>query len=112
MDMSLNHQPFLTVKDGTKKVEIRLNDEKRSQLKVGDGIHFTDLETGETVDVKVVKLEYFTSFVALFEKYSGTIIGSPEDETVEELDRENQQIYSRAREKRFGALAITIKIEG
>jgi Uncharacterized conserved protein len=109
MKMGLYHQPFLAIKDGTKKIEVRLHDEKRAQLKVGDTIDFTDLKTGEKLAVKVIKLECFKSFKELFQKYSGEIIGSPDDESIDELDRENQQIYSKEREKKYGALAITVR---
>lgn len=108
MKMGLYHQPFIAIKNGTKKIEVRLYDEKRAQLKVGDVINFTDLDTKETLEVRVLKLERFDSFKELFQKYSGEIIGSPNDESITELDLENQQIYSRARENKFGALAITI----
>lgn len=108
--MSLYHQSFAAIKAGTKKIEVRLADEKRSRLQVGDTIEFTDLDTFETIRVKVLGLEKFATFKQLFAKYSGTIIGSPEDESIADLDRENQTIYSRAREMQYGALAIRIQI--
>jgi len=108
--MKLNHQPFETIKNGTKTIEVRLNDEKRSSLKVGDIIRFTDLKTAETIETTVLELETFPTFKQLFEKYSGTIIGAPEDETITELDNENVEIYSREREQKYGALAIRIKL--
>jgi len=110
MDMHLNHQPFVAIQNGTKTIEVRLNDEKRSQLKVGDQIRFTDLLTDETVTTEIIRLEKFTSFRDLFEKYSGTVIGSPEQESIADLDKENQEIYSRQMEERFGVLAIGIKL--
>jgi len=78
MDMRLNHQPFMAIKNGTKQIEVRLNDEKRATLKVGDLIQFTDLKTKETLQTKVLGLEKFPTFWKLFEKYSGEIIGSPD----------------------------------
>lgn len=110
MKMGLYHQPFLAIKNGTKKIEVRLHDEKRAQLKVGDVINFTDLDTDENLAVQVLKLERFDTFKELFQKYSGEIIGSPENESVAELDQENQQIYSKVREKKYGALAITVRL--
>ncbi|PMD73841.1 ASCH domain-containing protein [Companilactobacillus nuruki] len=109
MNMHLNHEPFLSIKSGIKKVEIRLNDEKRSKLRVGEKIEFTDLETGEKITKSILNLERFSTFKKLFEKYSGTIVGSSEEESVEELDKENQKIYSRDREMKYGALAIILK---
>jgi len=110
MDMRLNHEPFLSIKAGTKKIEVRLNDEKRSQLNVGDRIRFTDLETAEILNTEVLGLETFPTFKNLFAKYSGVIIGAPVGESVDELDRENVEIYSRDREEKYGALAIRVEV--
>lgn len=110
MEMSLYHQPFMAIKNGTKTIEVRLYDEKRSQLKVGDLIKFTDLDTRETLSTKVLNLERFKTFKELFQKYSGEIVGSPKSMTVDELDQENQEIYSRTREQKYGALAIRIEL--
>jgi len=110
MNMRLNHQPFMAIKNGTKKIEVRLNDEKRARLEVGDTIQFTDLKTGATLATRVLELEKFPTFQALFEKYSGEIIGSPENESVAALDKENLTIYSRERESLYGALAIRIEM--
>ena len=49
-------------------------------------------------------------YLDLLRKYSGVIIGSPEDESIDELDRENQEIYSREMEEKYGALAIKIRL--
>ncbi|WP_334352910.1 ASCH domain-containing protein [Companilactobacillus sp. HBUAS56257] len=112
MKMGLYHQPFMAIKDGTKKIEVRLNDEKRSQLRVGDEIEFTDLDTAATIRVEVLALEKFSTFKELFAKYSGKIIGSPDDESITDLDQENQKIYSKIREEKYGALAIRIQLLG
>lgn len=109
MQMGLYDQPFEAIKSGEKTIEVRLNDEKRSQLQVNDFIDFTNLTTGETLRVKVLSLEKFATFKELFAKYSGSIIGAPENESIEELDQENQEIYSREREQKYGALAIKIE---
>ncbi|GEO57788.1 ASCH domain-containing protein [Companilactobacillus bobalius] len=109
MQMGLYDQPFEAIKSGEKTIEVRLNDEKRSQLRVNDFIEFTNLTTGETLKVKVLGLEKFSTFKDLFAKYSGPIIGAPKNESIEELDQENQEIYSREREQKYGALAIKIE---
>lgn len=110
MRMHLNHEPFMSIKDGTKTIEVRLNDVKRSQLQIGDEIIFTDLLTHEKLTTNVIKLETFSTFKELFEKYSGKVIGSSEKKTIIELDNENTKIYSRYQERKYGALAIKIEL--
>ena len=53
--MSLNNRPFKSIKEGTKTIELRLNDEKRSLLKVGDEIEFTNRDTNEKLSVDIIK---------------------------------------------------------
>jgi ASC-1-like (ASCH) protein len=47
INMKLNNDPFNRIKNGSKTIELRLNDEKRSKLKVNDFIEFTNVETNE-----------------------------------------------------------------
>lgn len=35
-EMKLNNEPFNSIKSGMKTIEMRLNDEKRQKLNVGD----------------------------------------------------------------------------
>ena len=44
-EMRLNDEPFQAIKDGTKTIEMRLYDEKRRMIQVGDVIRFTNRET-------------------------------------------------------------------
>lgn len=47
-NMNLNEQPFDHIKQGRKTIELRLNDEKRRQLKEKDLIEFTNIKTFES----------------------------------------------------------------
>ena len=52
--MNLNNRPFQLIKNGSKSVEMRLYDEKRAKIKVGDQISFTNLVDGFVIDEKKV----------------------------------------------------------
>ena len=41
--MRLKESPFERIKNGTKTIEFRLYDEKRSKIKIGDQIEFSKL---------------------------------------------------------------------
>ena len=41
--MKLKNEPFVSIKNGLKTIEMRLFDEKRKQIKVGDTIEFTNI---------------------------------------------------------------------
>ena len=58
--------PFNEIVRGEKTVELRLFDEKRQKIKVGDKIVFTDNTTGETLNTTVTKLHRFNTFNELY----------------------------------------------
>lgn len=43
--MSLRNKPFNSIKSGTKTIELRLYDEKRKLISVGDIITFTNIDS-------------------------------------------------------------------
>lgn len=45
--MKLNVEPFEAIRNHRKTVEIRLNDEKRQKVKIGDTIVFTNIDDSE-----------------------------------------------------------------
>ena len=49
--MNLWNDSFKAIKDGWKTIEMRLNDEKKSQIKISDEIEFTNIKTNETTDM-------------------------------------------------------------
>ena len=51
--MKLYSVPFKKIKDGTKTIEMRLNDDKRKLINIGDTIEFKNIESGETLLVEV-----------------------------------------------------------
>lgn len=61
--MGLYETPFNSIKSGKKKVEVRLNDEKRRKISVGDTINFTKIPSSdETLTVEVIELREFPTF--------------------------------------------------
>ncbi len=54
------------IKSGSKTIELRLYDEKRREIQVGDTILFTNTENGEHLSVRVLALSVFDSFEELY----------------------------------------------
>ena len=78
--MHLNNEPFQLMKNGIKTIEIRLNDEKRQDIKSGDYIIFENLESKETLKVIVIETVVFTSFQSLLKQYSNKEIGAKSED--------------------------------
>ncbi len=65
-DMKLAPSPYAMIASGKKTIELRLYDEKRSQIEVGDFIVFTNLLDGESVKANVLALHRFKNFEELY----------------------------------------------
>ena len=64
--MHLHKEPFLQIAEGKKTIELRLNDEKRRKINVGDEIVFiSDFDFALKAVVK--KLHKFPDFKSLYE---------------------------------------------
>ena len=73
--MRLDAWPFALIKSGTKTIELRLYDDKRSKIKVGDKISFTSRETGESIMVEVFKLHRADTFFELIDEVGLSKLG-------------------------------------
>ena len=106
-NMNLNNRPFKSIKEGTKTIELRLNDEKRSLLKVGDEIEFTNRDTNEKLSVDIINLHKYSSFKELYKHFNKIELGYAEDEPVESKDME--AYYSKEEQDKYGVLGIEIR---
>ena len=64
--MNLYPKAFESIVYGSKKVEMRLNDEKRQKIKIGDLIVFTNIESKKEAIVEVLDLKRFETFNDLY----------------------------------------------
>lgn len=106
--MRLNHGPFMLIKSKQKSIEMRLNDEKRQKLKVGDQVEFTDKSTNEKIVVQVVNLHRFSSFQELYNNFDKLKLGYQSDDVANPEDME--QYYSKDEIKKYGVVSIEINL--
>lgn len=90
------------IKSGTKTIELRLNDEKRRKLKVGDIIDFENRTTNEILKTEVVKLHLYKDFTELFAHLSKESIGC----NIEDLEK----FYTKEEQYKYGVVGIEIKL--
>lgn len=109
--MKLTSEPFERIKNGSKVIEVRLFDEKRRTIELGDKIKFTKLpELVETLDTEVIGLSRFKSFKDFFLFFGKRPFGHPEDMTLEDQIEGMREIYSKEKENEFGVMGIHIKL--
>lgn len=106
--LNLNPTPFSLIKSGRKKIEMRLFDERRKVLKVGDNITFTNNETNEQLVVQITGLKQFKNFEELYSFYNKEDLGYSKDETANADDM--LIYYTKEKIAMYGVLAIQIKL--
>ncbi len=107
-EMRLHDGPFKLIVAGTKTIEMRLYDEKRQEIKVGDEIEFTNRVSEEKQLVKVVNLHRFNSFDELYKKFDKIVLGYGADEEANPNDM--SQYYSLEDLEKYGVVGIEIML--
>lgn len=107
-NMNLNNDPFHRIKDGTKTIELRLNDEKRQLLKEKDLIEFTNRTTLEVIMVEVVRLYKYSNFEELYKHFDKISIGYDNNDVANFKDME--KYYSKEEQDKYGVIGIVVKV--
>lgn len=111
MEHELKLQPryYEYILSGTKDIEIRLYDEKRQKINIGDIIIFKkEPELNESFKVKVVGLLRYENFEGLFEDFGVDRLADnsmKKSELLEELEK----FYTKEKQKEYGVLGIRIE---
>lgn len=105
----LDSDVFEVVKNGTKTVEVRVYDEKRRSMKVGDEIIFLKrpLEV-EKVVTKISGLKVYNNFNELVQDYDIKSLYL-ENYTKEEFVKLLGRFYSDEEQEEYGVVAIEFK---
>lgn len=103
--MKLKEEPFEKIKNGTKTIEFRLYDEKRSKIEIGDQIEFSKLpDLQEIILVDVLDLYREDTFENLFQKLF------TDENKIKSKTISMHQYYSPEEEKKYGVLGIKISL--
>lgn len=111
MEHVLKLQPkyFDYINNGTKRIELRLYDEKRQKINIGDTIVFQkEPELEATIKVKVIGLLRYDSFENLFEDFDISVMAD-NSMTKKELLDVLEEFYTPEKQKTYGVLGIRIE---
>ena len=106
--MKLTPSPFAMIKDGQKTIELRLYDDKRRKIKIGDKIIFTNTETNETLEVEATGLYVFSSFEELYRELPLLECGYTKDDIDSASPSDMDVYYSPEEQSRYGVVGIRI----
>ncbi|RKQ34029.1 ASCH domain-containing protein [Oceanobacillus halophilus] len=108
--MRLYNVPFESIQSERKTVEVRLNDEKRRSLQIGDEIEFTKLPNqNQKLRVQVIGLKTFPTFKEMYESIPSSAFDT-QGESIQGMVENTYQIYTPEQEKKWGTLAIEMKL--
>ncbi len=109
--MKLHTSPFAMIASGEKTIELRLYDEKRRQISVGDTIRFSDKnDASKTLLTKVKELFVFDSFDELYKLLPLTECGYTADSVRTASPEDMREYYTPEQEKKYGVLGIRIEV--
>ena len=108
-EMKLQPKFFDFIKSGTKRIELRLYDEKRRNIELEDKIIFKkEPKLEEVVEATVVGLLRYKSFKELFEDFDMSLLAD-KSMTKEELLEVLEEFYTMEKQEEFGVLGIRIE---
>jgi ASC-1-like (ASCH) protein len=106
--MRLNQNPFEGILSGSQKIEARLKDEKRKELKVGDEIEFSLRENLERkFRARIKNLLYFDTFEELYNSRPASEFNGRD---LDHLLTSIFKYYSKEDEARYGVVGIELEI--
>lgn len=109
--LNLHPQPFALIADGRKTIELRLYDEKRSQIQVGDTLVFTHSDDStQTLTAKVTALHRFPDFAALYAALPLDKCGYLPEELPTASPEDMNLYYSAEKQALYGVVGIEIAL--
>ena len=109
-EMKLQPKFFDFIKSGTKRIELRLYDEKRRNIELGDKIIFKkEPKLEEVVEATVVGLLRYKSFKELFEDFDMSLLAD-KSMTKRELLEGLEEFYTVEKQEEFEVLGTRIEL--
>ena len=106
--MKLKSQPFNMIKNKTKTIELRLFDEKRSLLQIGDKIIFSCND--EHLSTEVLALYRFDDFGELYKSLDLLKCGYSPNELATASADDMNIYYPPEKQQKYGVVGIEIKL--
>ena len=109
--MKLQTAPFEMIASGTKTIELRLWDEKRRLIKVGDEIEFTNVQDkARVLRARVVNMHVFSSYEELYRELPLLKCGYTEENIATAAPSDMDLYYTKEKQRQYGVVGIEIQL--
>lgn len=110
-EMTLFPKPYSSIASGQKTIELRLYDEKRQSIQIGDQIRFTHSEdASKSILCEVVQLYVFKDFTELYENLPLLKCGYTADDVDNAHPDDMLTYYSKEKQALYGVVGIELKL--
>lgn len=107
--LKLHSRPFEEIRSGRKTIELRLYDEKRRLIEVGDTLVFAHSDDpARTLAATVTALHLFPDFAALYEALPLDRCGYLPEELADASPEDMNVYYSAEKQAKYGVVGIEI----
>lgn len=107
-ELKLQPKFYDYILNGTKRIELRLYDNKRQLIHIGDVIRFKkEPELTESFDIPVIGLLRYNSFEDLFHDFDISMMAD-KSMTKEQLLNTLEEFYTPEKQKEYGVLGIRL----
>lgn len=108
--MKLKTQPFEQIVSGQKIYELRLYDDKRRGVVIGDKIIFTNMQSGGQCEVKVIDVITANCFGEIYDNLPLEDLGYDKEDIASADPRDMEQYYSQEEQSKYGVVAFKIQL--
>ena len=109
--MNLHLKPFSMIAEEKKTIELRLWDEKRKQIAIGDTLVFQNTEdSSATLSCIVKELHIFKDFAELYRYLPLAQCGYLPEELETALPEDMDAYYSREQQQKYGVVGIELEL--
>lgn len=109
--MNLTPSPLKKIRSGDKTIELRLYDEKRQLISIGDTIAFINTENSDDIlNVTVEDLFVFKSFEELYRELPLLECGYTENNIDTASPNDMEMYYSKEKQALYGVVGIKISV--
>ena len=105
---SQDKDAFNSVKSGRKTIEMRLLDDKRKNMSIGDKITLISRFNDEKIDVEITNLYTYDNFEQLYKNHDKISLGYNEEDIASPADM--NLYYPYESQLKYGVVGIEIKL--